>query len=568
VYPKPADLVLAAVNFGVFLFFFFLLLLFLRYIYKLVKVYFGLPTDAAISTPIRLISISIASLAFPNVIQGLVKILWKLVNLLFVTLPDLATQNIPSLQSACRSVQPETCVYIISNVFITILASTLRSFVPDLAFNTFPFVDALLMLSLWVLLCFSFQHICSIQSFPSFARLSPFWTSIRGIRASTRSNVMLFVILALGTYLSLTAIIAIPVLQERIDTESSNKVKDLRNNLDQLIVSDEDFSKEFPAIIAKESEITGSEIYKQLTYSAESTKSEAKVPFDLIANNQSDRLNDLRKRWVNLIAKYKTAQNDQVQIAAETFEIGNKDRRGIRERDQQFLSIDVWYRRWRSQMIDNLRACRSAIERYGSLFLSQFESVGALASKSTAIDSNLLSNLLTQKSRTLEDTVSQAYKDCTATIPDEPVPSREEFGRYLGIFGRAAEWLFKTESLPLVLITGLLGFGLLGSACASFIRNSGSRAPADALVPNLSSVVIRGASAAILVFLAVYGGLAVFAGSAATPNPYVVLFTCLAAAVFSEDAWAWVADRFRRDLNAKPRESQPGTAHGPPVTED
>lgn len=73
---------------------------------------------------------------------------------------------------------------------------------------------------------------------------------------------------------------------------------------------------------------------------------------------------------------------------------------------------------------------------------------------------------------------------------------------------------------------------------------------AEPLVPNLASVVIRGGSAAVLTFLAVYGGLAVFAGANTNPNPYVVLFACLAAAVFSDDAWTWGAQQFRSRLSA------------------
>jgi hypothetical protein len=52
----------------------------------------------------------------------------------------------------------------------------------------------------------------------------------------------------------------------------------------------------------------------------------------------------------------------------------------------------------------------------------------------------------------------------------------------------------------------------------------------------------------MMIFLGVYGGLAVFAGPNASPNPYVVLFACLVAAVYSEDAWAWGLREFNSRL--------------------
>ncbi len=66
---------------------------------------------------------------------------------------------------------------------------------------------------------------------------------------------------------------------------------------------------------------------------------------------------------------------------------------------------------------------------------------------------------------------------------------------------------------------------------------------------DLMSVIIRGLSAAIVVFLAALGGLAIFsnadASQAMEPNPYALFLTCLAAAVFSEDVWLRVRNRLR-----------------------
>lgn len=136
-------------------------------------------------------------------------------------------------------------------------------------------------------------------------------------------------------------------------------------------------------------------------------------------------------------------------------------------------------------------------------------------------------------------------------------PHRPDLGSAnLGPFGHVAQWLLRTESLPLALITGLIGFGLLGAAGSSFIRARDEQNKAQQngaqqntskrpLVTDMTGILIRGVTAAIAVFLAVEGGLTVFAvaGSTGTePNPYVLLLTCLAAAVFSERIWKRVEE--------------------------
>jgi uncharacterized membrane protein YfcA len=55
--------------------------------------------------------------------------------------------------------------------------------------------------------------------------------------------------------------------------------------------------------------------------------------------------------------------------------------------------------------------------------------------------------------------------------------------------------------------------------------------------------VCRGTSAAIIVFLAAYGGITIVAHDQSDPNPYLVFATCLVGAVFSEEIWKWAEAR-------------------------
>jgi hypothetical protein len=119
-------------------------------------------------------------------------------------------------------------------------------------------------------------------------------------------------------------------------------------------------------------------------------------------------------------------------------------------------------------------------------------------------------------------------------------PDRSEFGYTLGVVGDMSIWLLRTESMPLALITGLIGFGLFGALVSTFVR-----LPAGQVVQSdILAIVWRGVSAAIVVFLAAYGGIAVVSQNSGDPNPYIVFVTCLVGAVFGDDVWLWAKDKF------------------------
>lgn len=117
------------------------------------------------------------------------------------------------------------------------------------------------------------------------------------------------------------------------------------------------------------------------------------------------------------------------------------------------------------------------------------------------------------------------------------MPDRKPLGSRYGAFRLVAQWLVRSESLSLVAVAGLIGFGLLGAATSTIIRERKPHAENTPLVSDLPSVIIRGFTAAIVVFLAVKGGLAIFAVGSPEPNTYVLLLTCFIAAVFSEAVW-------------------------------
>ncbi len=74
-----------------------------------------------------------------------------------------------------------------------------------------------------------------------------------------------------------------------------------------------------------------------------------------------------------------------------------------------------------------------------------------------------------------------------------------------------ARWLLGAESLDLALITGMLGFGLFGAAISTFVRKRALAKLEDKTpVADLGGVIIRGLSAAMVVFLAALGWVGYF----------------------------------------------------------
>jgi hypothetical protein len=119
---------------------------------------------------------------------------------------------------------------------------------------------------------------------------------------------------------------------------------------------------------------------------------------------------------------------------------------------------------------------------------------------------------------------------------------RSDPGERWGVFAVLARWLLETRSLPLTLLTGTVGFGLLGAVVAAMLRRFRSRNLLERQHEDgyLFAVVVRGFSAAIVVYLGVQGGIAAFGEGRGDPDSHILLFTCFAAAVFSEDVWSWV----------------------------
>jgi len=259
---------------------------------------------------------------------------------------------------------------------------------------------------------------------------------------------------------------------------------------------------------------------------------------------------------------------DSRKREAETAYELNVDRIGSRERSQHFTQLVLWFRGTKDEAITALTTCETGLKSGDASARSWASDVeGLLSLRTAAWTSNAVSGEGAQRTY---DHYYESGTLCRSDLTFNAAPERPRLGLGLGPFRLVAQWLLETESVSLALIVGMIGFGLLGSAVSTFVRETQEqkRTPGGPLVDDLAGVILRGVSAAIVVFLGVKGGLTVFAGNEGEPNPYVLLFTCLVGAVFSERVWAWAREKILAGGENKPAAEKKPAPDAAPAGEE
>lgn len=121
------------------------------------------------------------------------------------------------------------------------------------------------------------------------------------------------------------------------------------------------------------------------------------------------------------------------------------------------------------------------------------------------------------------------------------VPYAQE-NNSIGIF-ILANWALSSESQNIAIITGLIGFAIFGSVLEAFSRDGFSAGTnfSDGgltlkMYYDLMVVLVRGFAALVVICLSIKGGMSLITNSTANQlNPYVILFLCFIAAVYSDD---------------------------------
>jgi hypothetical protein len=335
--------------------------------------------------------------------------------------------------------------------------------------------------------------------------------------SEARMRLGLGAVVAIGAYLCLCAIVAVSLFKpvEKIQQLDPTRLKD------RLIAArlsnegaDNPFSKRFPEDLGAFPKLADPKISDSSFYQ--------------ILTTEYDQLSE---RWRQLRIDIAAEQDRLRELAAADYEIKNLNRVGSREQANHYLALEKWYQSSLTRLFSHLDNCRTAI-----LLVRTSASAEFAGRPGGGLDGSDRSPVTGGFSA-----VYTARQACQSRPPDLPeVPDRGDFGYALGVMGYLSGWLLRTESMPLALITGLVGFGLFGALVSTFVR----AARGHIVQWDIFGVVCRGVSAAIVVFLAAYGGIAVVSQASGDPNPYVVFVTCLVGSVFGEDVWQWARDRF------------------------
>lgn len=369
----------------------------------------------------------------------------------------------------------------------------------------------------------------------------------RWVVATTRTqklNAALILSLAIAFYLSVGAIAAIPALTEKGPIPEAEAVKSLETKLDARV----------PALSSKADEDPFAELEKKIQPAS------AASPTPETAAGSPALAPTVREDIARAIAMMKSEREDAVarvrqmhtavengitsrrQEAIIVYDL-NLSRVGNSERRQHFESLSRWYRRTNEEARAGFAQCETALVRGDAAAVQWSRNVEGLLRRNDAVNWN--SALFGEGSQLVYERYYNVWPVCREEFTASSAPARPPLGQGLGPFRLVALWLLAPESISLALIVGMIGFGLLGSAVSTFVRESKEheRKPGEPLVEDLAGIVLRGVSAAIVVFLAVEGGLTVFSVGEGDPNPYVLLFTCLVGAVFSERVWAWAREK-------------------------
>jgi hypothetical protein len=351
-------------------------------------------------------------------------------------------------------------------------------------------------------------------------------------------NAVFFVLVLTAFYLCLSALLALPLLQPRARTEGFSD-----ENLSTIIAADlpaqESFEAKFPPL--------GVKMERQPPAALSRRAAER-----YLIGRLADQATTLTEHWNAIRAGAYDELADLGESALSTFRAENAEAFGVRETIAHFAKVARWHR-------ENIN------EKQRAMFNCQSSATSWISKANAFVQDLALARGEGQQAANEEDDaamyaryseLSNDYEGALGSCrlaqvpPPDHVPTREPHGSSLGVVGYSSRWLLETGSMPVVIIVGLIGFSLLGATISRVVRAVGTSVGFGRLTAvDLLVVVSGGAAAALVVFLASYGGLAVLGEGGSDPNPYVVFSACLIGAIFSEDVWLWARRRILGSLD-------------------
>jgi len=378
------------------------------------------------------------------------------------------------------------------------------------------------------------------------------------------SNALTILTVVVAIYLSVGALMAAPLAKQSQNPSTHNYKEELNTELAHLTAADSVIAQQFNQIITRNDSLI--------------TSLGVKGGFDLLSVENASlnyEVNNTFYEMLPSIQQLALARMKQTDDANLVQSLKLIDKRALLQ----------WYKLNRTNMIDFVQHRVNAVTELLKDLNHVGIELGAPIKRQGGQDTVLAdtAQLATVYDSIVAVAVQQGYDRTTAlvlsTVQDSllrnvtlkygsyviqlkrpslsPVPERPDPGDHLGVFRQFMGWLFRVESYSAIIILGLVGFGLLGATAATFIREhtqpNEAEAPAKRgpLVQDLPSLLIRGISAALVVFLGMLGSVSLLSNEgngASLPDANLLFFLALVAAVFSDTAWDWAKERFQKTL--------------------
>jgi len=488
-----------------------------------------------VSVPSEQIHTTVALLLSFIFFPSLILYAWSTAQALINYIPDVlqavSSFQIPSSCGRSYDLENARCVSDFSTSLAKLIGFISGRLVSTLSLSRFPAADFVWFLLTAVVLT---QVLSTIRKATEVASLRSWYTSVQAALPEFFWQRFTFTILVIVSfYLGLCALLAIPLFQEKAQSQQLT-ADALGKALDANILKPDLFEQRFP----KDPPALRT---PSLTKSADNYAQSAVALFNVTVRTQEMMWQDQQSAWSTLRAtgaSGPTAWRDQ---AINAFTAGIEVSSGRKQTAQHFNDLFLWHQQLSQLTRDALARCQSAITAFTFTAFQISDNLRLAVEASTPKE--LFSNESGQSQQGYS-VYDSARRLCELGDGDRPaIPQRPAFSSALGAVGIWTRWLLDTGQMPVVIITGLVGFSLLGATVSRAVRAKDENLKAGLTLDDLLSVVAGGMTAAVVVFLAAYGGLAVLGNSGSDPNPYVVFFTCLIGAVYSEDVWSWARKR-------------------------
>jgi len=371
------------------------------------------------------------------------------------------------------------------------------------------------------------------------------------IEPARRRRYGLAATLLAGSYLSLAAIVALPWLQipGGIDPRSESE---FRLQLEDVAGSEREFQQQWSVPLLQFEKLDA----LPDDFAAKSSELRKRVEKDFDSVNVA--IDQLKKEWLRFTELASRERANLFEQAVETYQRYTRADSGVKlsERERLFLRDDL--ARWYGHTAQVINSRLGYFRRMARFQANDWYEWGKRVLRDVKDNEDYWAPSLSTDQM---PSIDNAFRDI------EPPPSPRGVGN-LGFFGFSAKWLVAQGSLTLALLFGTLGFGMIGSVVARAIAPQ-STGSAEAPPRGGGDTLLVGVTAAMIIFLAAQGGLAVIAGNGPAINPYILFLAGLVGAAFGDRIWEAARLRLLKEIadTDKEKEEQAATGEGSEVGE-